>query len=290
MRTPSSSRERRTAPRSGTHRCRQIPGDSSAGTWSGSAGVSCWAPSRRPRRPASRTFGPTWPARQPRVASTGVLQAETATLAAYLASRTGDTTAMLANARHALDLFSDGNPDNSQQIAPVLVIKALLWEGECEDARREISRVRFQPFPTAIVREVSLGALKSQCLTDEGNITLARRELETGPEVAHHRSGRCRCLPVQPHDRRRSGDARVGRQRRSPRKTPGRGPGRPRQGRRRGGCGQKLRSGRPVPESGSTSSALHWRASTRLAGCCTSPLPSARSSIASTSWRRSSGT
>lgn len=106
-----------------------------------------------------------------------VLQAETATLAAYLASRTGDTTAMLANARHAIDLFSDGNPDNSQQIAPVLVIKALLWEGECEDARREISRVRFQPFPTAIVREVSLGALKSQCLTDEGNITLARREL-----------------------------------------------------------------------------------------------------------------
>lgn len=106
-----------------------------------------------------------------------VLQAETATLAAYLASMSGDTTGMLANARHAVDLFSDDSPENSQQIAPVLVIRALLWEGRFNDARREISRVRFQAFPTAFVREVSLGALKSQCLTDEGNITLARREL-----------------------------------------------------------------------------------------------------------------
>lgn len=106
-----------------------------------------------------------------------VLQAETATLAAYIADRSGDTTAVLANARHAMDLFSDASPENSQQIAPVLVIKALLREGDCEGARRELTRIRFQAFPTAIVREVSLGALKSQCLTDEGNITLARREL-----------------------------------------------------------------------------------------------------------------
>ena len=106
-----------------------------------------------------------------------VLQAETATLAAYIADKSGDTSVVLANARRAMDLFSDASPGNSQQIAPLLVIKALLREGDVEGARREITRIRFQAFPTAIIREVSLGALKSQCLTDEGNITLARREL-----------------------------------------------------------------------------------------------------------------
>lgn len=108
-----------------------------------------------------------------------VLQAEAATLTSYIASMAGDTSLAITGARSAIDLFCEESPDNSQQVAAIMLIRALLWEGDYAGARRELNRVRFQPFPTALLREVTLGALKAQCLTDEGSITQARREVRS---------------------------------------------------------------------------------------------------------------
>lgn len=106
-----------------------------------------------------------------------VLQAETATLAAYVSSMAGDTTTVISSARRAIDLFCEESPDNSQQVAPATLIRALLWEGDVSAARRELTRIAFQPFPTGILREALLGGLKAQCLTDEGRIHEAQHEV-----------------------------------------------------------------------------------------------------------------
>ena len=113
-----------------------------------------------------------------------VLEAETATLTAYLASMSGDTTAAIGSARRAIDLFSEESPDNSQQLAPAILVRALLWEGDVIAARRELTRIAFQPFPTGILRESLLRGLKAQCLTDEGHVTQAHQEVEDSPSLA----------------------------------------------------------------------------------------------------------
>ena len=107
-----------------------------------------------------------------------VLQAETSTLAAYLASMSGDTTTVISSARHAIEHFCEESPDNSAQVAPATLVRALLWEGDVVAARRELTRIAFQPFPTAILRESLLRGLQSQCLTDEGRINEARLEVK----------------------------------------------------------------------------------------------------------------
>ncbi len=106
-----------------------------------------------------------------------VLQAEAATLTAYLASMSGDTAAAIGSARRAIDLFCEESPENSQQLAPATLIRAHLWEGDVTAARRELTRIAFQPFPTGILRESLLHGLKAQCLTDEGHITQAHHEV-----------------------------------------------------------------------------------------------------------------
>lgn len=106
-----------------------------------------------------------------------VLQAETATLASYVASMSGDTTTAIDSARRAIDLFCEESPDNSQQVAPATMIRALLWEGDVAGARREINRISFQPFPTGILREALMGGLTAQCLTDEGFIPQAQQSV-----------------------------------------------------------------------------------------------------------------
>ena len=102
------------------------------------------------------------------------MSAEVATLAAYVAAVDGDTGATAASARSAIDLFSEDNFENSQQIAPILLIRALLWQGDEASARRELTRIKFQPFPSGILRETAISALQAQCLLDEGHIHQAR--------------------------------------------------------------------------------------------------------------------
>jgi LuxR family maltose regulon positive regulatory protein len=99
-----------------------------------------------------------------------VLHAETETLAAYLASLDGDPVATLTSARHALELFCEDSPANSQQIAPILVVRSLLWSGNTGAARRALQAFDDHPFPTDLLREVTVGALHAQCLVDEGLI------------------------------------------------------------------------------------------------------------------------
>lgn len=103
-----------------------------------------------------------------------VLEAEAATFAAYLSSMTGDTTSAVAFSRRAIELFCEESPDNSQQLAPVLLVRGLLWEGDVAGARRELTRIAYQPFGTDVIRESLLGGQQAQCLTDEGRIRQAQ--------------------------------------------------------------------------------------------------------------------
>ena len=106
-----------------------------------------------------------------------VLQAETATLTAYLASLAGDTTSTIANAGTAIELFGEENPENSQQIAAILLARAHLWEGNIHAARRELNRLQYEQFNPGILRDVAMKAVEAQCLTDEGRVTQSRREI-----------------------------------------------------------------------------------------------------------------
>ncbi len=102
-----------------------------------------------------------------------LLQAEAETLAAHLATSAGDTQVVIASTRKAIDLFMPESSANSQIIAPAMLVRALLWEGEVQEARRELSRVEYRPFPPGILRESLLASVQAQCLIDEGRITEA---------------------------------------------------------------------------------------------------------------------
>ena len=57
--------------------------------------------------------------------------------------------AAIGSARRAIDLFCEESPDNSQQVAPTVLVRALLLGGRRRRAaRRELTRIAFQPFPT----------------------------------------------------------------------------------------------------------------------------------------------
>lgn len=99
-----------------------------------------------------------------------VLRAEAETVAAYLASLDGDPVATLGGARRALELFCEDSPPNSQQMAPILVVRSLLWSGSTGEARRALDAFADHPFPTDFFRQVSMVALHAQCLVDEGRI------------------------------------------------------------------------------------------------------------------------
>ena len=89
----------------------------------------------------------------------------------------GDTTTVISSARHAIEHFCEESPANSQQIAPAVLVRAMLWDGDVVAARRELTRIAFQPFPSGLLRESLLRGLQAQCLTDEGRINEARLEV-----------------------------------------------------------------------------------------------------------------
>lgn len=104
-----------------------------------------------------------------------VLRAEVTLLSAYLAAVRGDPDQTIVTASRAIAMQNDKSPVNSVQIAPMLVVKALLWRGDIGAARARLDQVRDRPFGSDLLREASLANLAARVELAEGRVTEAGR-------------------------------------------------------------------------------------------------------------------
>lgn len=102
------------------------------------------------------------------------LDGEAAVARSYLASMNADPITAAATAQHAIDVLDRQTSANSPQLAPALLIRALLWQGDLRGARRELTLATGQPYPTDLIRESLLSGLEAQCLIDEGHVSTGR--------------------------------------------------------------------------------------------------------------------
>ena len=101
------------------------------------------------------------------------LHGEAELVSGYLAAMHGDVDAMVRHAARAVDLVDSASPVNSVQLAPLLLMRGLLWRGDLEGARRQLARMEHQAFPTDLIREVGLGAQTAKLWLLEGRVSLA---------------------------------------------------------------------------------------------------------------------
>lgn len=100
------------------------------------------------------------------------LLSETELLSGHMATMHGDTDAMVRHAARAIDLADSGTPANSAQLAPIMLMRGLLWRGDLEEARRQLARVGTQAFPSDLLREVGLGVQTAKLRLLEGRISV----------------------------------------------------------------------------------------------------------------------
>lgn len=101
------------------------------------------------------------------------LHGEAELVSGYLAAMHGDVDTMVRHATRAVDLIDATSPVNSIQLAPLLLMRGLLWRGDLEGARRQLDRMEHQAFPTDLIREVGLGAQTAKLWLLDGRVSLA---------------------------------------------------------------------------------------------------------------------
>ena len=104
------------------------------------------------------------------------LYGELELVSGYLAAMHGDADAVVLHAARAVDLIDSSSPVNSVQLAPLMLMRGLLWRGDLEGARRQLARIQHQAFPTDLIREVGLGAQTAKLRLLEGRVTDALQE------------------------------------------------------------------------------------------------------------------
>lgn len=104
---------------------------------------------------------------------------EVALLEAYLASFHADPATMIASGRTAMADLAGRPPTDSQQLAPLLVARGLLWSGRPQDAELLLDRVADQPFPTTLIRESTRMGTRAAVSAANGDITRARVEAQS---------------------------------------------------------------------------------------------------------------
>lgn len=105
------------------------------------------------------------------------LHGEAELASGYLAAMHGDVDAMVQHAARAVDLVDSASPVNSVQLAPIMLMRGLLWRGDLEGARRQLARMEHQAFPTDLIREVGLGAQTAKLWLLEGRVTVATQRV-----------------------------------------------------------------------------------------------------------------
>ena len=103
------------------------------------------------------------------------LEGETDTLDAYIAAFHGDVQRMFAASERAIASFDGGTERDSEQIAHLLLVKALQWAGDTVTARNHLNALAHRRFANDTIREATLAALNARQLRTEGKIHHAVR-------------------------------------------------------------------------------------------------------------------
>lgn len=103
------------------------------------------------------------------------LEGESDTLDAYIAAFHGDVQRMRLASERAIAAFDGSTERDSEQIANLLLVKALQWAGDTVAARGQLNALDHRRFANDIIRESTLAALKARQLRAEGRIHHAVR-------------------------------------------------------------------------------------------------------------------
>ena len=110
------------------------------------------------------------------------LDGELSLLRAYTSALEGDPLEMARYARRASEDILGETSRNSVQLAPLMLVRALLWSGDVRGAQRELDRLSSRSFATDLLRESVLTGLRSQALTSQGRV-------RDGALLAHRAAG-----------------------------------------------------------------------------------------------------
>ncbi len=102
------------------------------------------------------------------------ISGEVALLRAYLASFRADPATMIEAGSVAVAEFAGRASTDARQLAPLLVVRGLLWSGQSEAAQRALDQHCDQPFPTALLRESNLTGSRALVAAANGSIHQAR--------------------------------------------------------------------------------------------------------------------
>lgn len=101
------------------------------------------------------------------------LTAEAVLLGGYLAGLRADVDAMIVDARQALGLQGPRTPVNSLQLAPLIMIRGLLWRGDLVAVRQHLERAQSTAFASDILRESVLVGLRARWHVGIGEVSRA---------------------------------------------------------------------------------------------------------------------
>ncbi|MEZ5158399.1 MAG: LuxR C-terminal-related transcriptional regulator [Candidatus Nanopelagicales bacterium] len=99
--------------------------------------------------------------------------AEEALFRAYLAGIHADPTTMVTAGRRAQDMLVDTGTRDARQLAPILVMRGLLWSGQTQAAGRLLESTIEMPFPNDIIRESHLAGVRALIEYEHGEVNRA---------------------------------------------------------------------------------------------------------------------
>lgn len=98
------------------------------------------------------------------------LDGELSLLRAYASALAGDPVDTARYARRAMEDMPGDPSRNSVQLAPLMLVRGLLWSGDVRGAQRELDRLSTRSCATDFLRESVLTGLRSQILASQGRI------------------------------------------------------------------------------------------------------------------------
>jgi LuxR family maltose regulon positive regulatory protein len=99
--------------------------------------------------------------------------ADEALLRAYLAAIHADPATMVTAGRRAQDMLVDTGTRDAMQLAPMLVMRGLVWSGQTQAATRLLQSTIEMPFPNDLLRESHLAGVRALIEYEHGEVNRA---------------------------------------------------------------------------------------------------------------------
>ncbi len=103
----------------------------------------------------------------------GSWAAEEALLRAYLAGFHADPATVVAAGRRAQVAVADTGIRDAMQLAPILVMRGLIWSGQTQAATRLLQTTAELPFPNDVIRESHLAGTRALIEYENGHVKRA---------------------------------------------------------------------------------------------------------------------